>query len=434
MRKDTRRREFLKTAGYALTTSILAGNSKGANDRITVAFIGTGRMGMKSLECAMKQPGVEVVAVCDVYQPRLEEAAAFVQKNGQRARQVKDFREILADRSVDAVCISTPDHWHAYMTVEACKAGKDVYVEKPLCTFLEEGKKMVAAALRYNRVVQAGTMQRSGAHFRKACEIVRNGQLGKITFCRTFNFHDENAEGMGNPPDCDPPPELDWDLWLGPAPKRPFNPNRFGKDPTGWSAFRRFWDYAGGYTTDVGVHVLDIVHMAFSEPMPASVVALGGRYWVTDNTETPDTMEVAFEYPGFIAAYEYRLANSQPLLGRSYGTIFHGTKGTLFVDRSLYQVLPENDSGVHPIEEKAPPSDSFYVAHWANFLECVRTRQKPNSDIETCYRSTTACLLANIALRSRSRVDWDDRNQTIVQEAARKYLSREYREPWKLEV
>lgn len=432
MRKDTNRREFLKTAGCALTSSIFAGNLKGANDRVAVAFIGTGRMGMKNLECAMKQTNVQVVAVCDVYRPRLEEAVAFVEENGQRARPVKDFREIITDGSIDVVCISTPDHWHAYMTVEACKAGKDVYIEKPLCTFLVEGKRMVEAARKYERVVQAGTMQRSGAHFQKACEIVRSGQLGKITFCRTFNYHDEQAEGMGNPPDCDPPPGLDWDLWLGPAPKRPFNPNRFGKDPTGWSAFRRFWDYAGGYTTDVGVHVLDIVHMAFGEPMPTSVVALGGRLWVTDNTETPDTFEVTLDYPGFIVGYEYRLANSQPLFQSGYGTSFHGSKGTLFVNRSLYRVLPEADSGLAAAEEKV--SNESYTAHWANFLECVRTRQKPASDIETCYRSTAACLLANISLRSKRRVDWDDRNQTVVQHEARKYLSREYRHPWKLAV
>ncbi len=433
MRNEASRREFLKTTGRALTSSFLLGNLQGANDRVTVAFIGTGRMGMKNLECAMKQPNVQVVAVCDVYRPRMEEAAALVLKNGQRARQVKDFREIFADHSVDAVCISTPDHWHAYMTVEACKAGKDVYVEKPLCTFLEEGKLMIKAARQHQRVVQTGTMQRSGAHFQKACEIVRSGQLGKITFCRTFNYHDEKAEGLGNPPDCDPPADLDWDMWLGPAPKRPFNPNRFGKDPTGWSAFRRFWDYAGGYATDVGVHVLDIVHMAFGEPMPTSVVALGGKLWITDNTETPDTMEVTFEYPGFIVGYEYRLANSQPPFpGHYYGTTFHGCNGTLFVDRSLYQVIPEGDAGLAAGEEKV--SNESYTAHWANFLECVRTRQKPISDIETCYRSTLACLLANISLRSRMRIDWDDRKQTVVQEEARKYLSREYRAPWKLVV
>lgn len=427
------RREFLKTAASALTGSIFAANINGANDRIAVAFIGVGRMGMKSIECAMKQPGLEVTAICDVHQPRLEQAAAFVRRNGQRAREVKDFREILADRSIDVVCISTPDHWHAYMTVEACKASKDVYVEKPLCTFLEEGKTMLAAARKYNRVVQGGTMQRSGLHFQKACEIVRSGQLGKITFCRTFNYHDENAEGMGNPQDCDPPPGLDWDLWLGPAPKRPFNPNLFGNDPTGWSAFRRFWDYGGGYITDVGVHVLDIVHMALGEPMPSSVVALGGRYWVTDNTETPDTMQVTYEYPGFVTAYEYRLANSHPpILGHYYGTVFHGSKGTLFVDRSLYQMMPESGSGLQAVEEKA--SNESYTSHWANFLECVRTRQKPISDIETCYRSTAACLLGNIGLRSKLRIDWDDRTQTIAQEQARKYLSREYRAPWRLSL
>jgi len=431
------RRQLFQTAGATFTTSLFSGNLKGANDRIAAGFIGTGRMGLSNLGIAMKQPALQAVAVCDVYQPHLEEAVALAAKRGAQVKAVKDFREILADNSIDVICISTPDHWHAYMTVEACKAGKDVYVEKPLCTYIEEGLKMVEAARKYKRVVQAGTMQRSGIHFQKAVEIVRSGQLGKITFCRTWNTSNQPREGYGNPADSDPPPDLDWNMWLGPAPLRRFNANRWGVHPEmkrkPFPYFRYFWDYAGGALTDWGVHVLDIVHMAFNEPMPASTTALGGKFWITDNCETPDTLVVTWQYPeGFLATYENRLANGEMPLGQGYGTMFHGTKGTLYVNRSFYRVFPERGSGLEPVEVKQ--SNNSNDAHWANFLECIKTRQKPVSDIETCFRTTAACILGNIALRSKLRVDWDDRAKTVLQKDARRYLAARYRKPWKLVV
>ena len=232
------RRDFLKTAAAAFTTSIFTGNVRGANDRIRVAFIGMGRMGTDSMQTALKLPNVEVPTVCDVYQPNLEKAVAVSGRGPDgtpdarpKAKGITDFREILADKSIDVVNISTPDHWHAYMTVEACKNGKDVYVEKPICVAIEEGRKMVQAARKYDRVVQVGTWQRSGEHFQKAAEIVRSGKLGKVTFVRTWNYGHQKPEGIGNPPDAEPPADLDWDMWLGPAPQRAFNKNRFGVDP-----------------------------------------------------------------------------------------------------------------------------------------------------------------------------------------------------------
>ena len=194
------RRTFVTSAAAALTSQIFTGAVRGANDRISVAFIGLGKMGRDNLRFAMRQPNVEAVAVCDVYDRNRSWAVDLTHGH---ARAVHDFREILADKSIDAVCIATPDHWHAYMTVEACKAGKDVYVEKPVSTTIEEASKMVAAARKYNRVVQAGTMQRSAAHFQKAVEIVRSGELGKITFVRTWNYGHSAPEGIGNPPDSD---------------------------------------------------------------------------------------------------------------------------------------------------------------------------------------------------------------------------------------
>ncbi len=417
----------------------MTGAVRGANDRIRVAFIGMGRMGLSNLRVAMRQPGVEVAAVCDVYQPHLEKAVAMSARGendepGARpaAKGIADFREILRDKSIDAVCIATPDHWHPYMSVEACKAGKDVYVEKPICVALEEGRKMVQAARKYNRVVQVGTQQRSGVHFQKACEIVRSGKLGKITFCRTWNYSNQKEAGIGNPADSPPPPGLDWNMWLGPAPEREFNANRFGVDPKAFSHFRWFWDYAGGMMTDWGIHLLDIVQMAFDEAAPTSITALGGKYFIKDNRETPDTLQVTYEYPGFVCTYENRVHNAQSMFGQSYGILFHGTNATLFVDRSRYRLIPEKGVDLQEVEEKS--SNNHNQSHWANFLECIRTRQKPVSDIESGHRSTSTALLGNVALRSRLRIDWDAKNETTQQSAARRYLHREYRKPWKLEV
>src|SRR5438270_3579075 len=233
--RSSARRDFLRTAGAAaLTTSLFTGAVKGANDKVNVAFIGVGTMGSGNLGDAAKLPDVQITAVCDVYQTNLEKAQTQARKAGFEPKAVRDFREILADKSIDAVCIATPDHWHAYITVEACKNGKDVYVEKPACVYVDEGVKMVQAARKYNRVVQAGTMQRSGAFFQEAREIAKSGKLGEITFCRTWQASSTKKEGQGNPPDETPPPGLDWDLWLGPAPKRPYNVNRWGIAPNRW--------------------------------------------------------------------------------------------------------------------------------------------------------------------------------------------------------
>jgi predicted dehydrogenase len=424
------RREFMRVAGSALTAALTA---KGANDRISVGFIGMGTMGTENLKAAMEQkPEIAVSAVCDVYQPHLERAGALARRSGHKPKEIADFREILSDRSVDAVCISTPDHWHPYMTVEACKAGKDVYVEKPACVAVDEGRIMVEAARKYNRVVQGGTWQRSGAHFQKACEIAASGQLGKVAFCRTWIYNNAPRTGIGRPPEGTPPAGLNWDLWLGPAPARNFQPNRFGLYPNAYSYFRYFWDYAGGQLTDSGIHMLDIVHMAFGDRMPLAITALGGKYWLEDDTETPDTMQVSYEYPGFLASWEHRSQNTENQPRRLMGVTFHGSRGTLYVDRALYRVTPEKDSDLPASEMKR--TEDPHPLHWANFLDCVRTRKKPNSDIENCYKSSAACILGNVALRAGMRLDWDAPNQTTKQVEARKYLHREYRAPWKLEL
>ncbi len=449
MTQPSNRRDLLRSAAAAAATAanIFTRKVKGANGKINAGFIGMGKMGRANLRFAMQQDNLVPVAVCDVFQRNLDWA---VRDSQNQAKPYRDFREVLANKDIDVVCIATPDHWHPYMTVEACKAGKDVYVEKPICCVVDEGVKMVQAARKYERVVQAGTMQRSAKHFQAAIEIVRNGDLGDITFVRTWNYGNGDPKGWGNPPDSDPPPELDWDMWLGPAPKRPFNVNRFGVDPKDryFSNFRWFWDYAGGMMTDWGVHWLDIVQMAFKEEIPTEITALGGKLYVKDNTETPDTLQVTYMYPsGFIATYERRSGNAQSMFDKSGGILFCGNKGTMFLDRGGYKIVPEmrvrkpaETGNARPEMEPAmaeatvKSTDSGNANHWANFLECVRTRQKPISDIETCQRSTTTCLLGNVACRSGMKLDWDARKWTTTQSEPRQFLTREYRKPWKLVV
>jgi len=426
MREHITRREFLKNAGAAAAAAAVVGptllseRARGANDRIVVGAIGCGGMGSSDMSDFKANPDVEIAAVCDVDRHRLQEA---VQKAGGKAEAYSDFRKLLERKDIDAVIVATPDHWHALPTIHACEAGKDVYVEKPVATTVAEGRAMVDAARRYGRVVQVGMQQRSGAHFQRAVEIVRSGALGTITLCRTWNVGNETPEGIDNPPDCDPPPELDYDMWLGPAPKRPYNPNR------SHYSFRYFWDYAGGKITDWGTHLIDIIHWAMGVDAPLAVAASGGKYAVRDNRETPDTMEAAYDYPGFTMVYSYRGCNGRPLDGRGYGMQFHGTNGTLFVDREGFEVVPEEGR----MEAVSGGGSAQHEPHVRNFLDCVKSRARPISDIESAHRSTIAPHLGNIALLTGRKIHWDrDQEQILDDPAANRLLSRPYRAPWHL--
>jgi predicted dehydrogenase len=438
------RREFVKwsAAGVIVGRVVMQPRGirrderiRGANDRVAVALIGAGRQGRSDMGNAIEQPDTEVVAVCDVYEPNL----ALGLEAAPGAKPIRDFRRVLDDKAIDAVIIGTPDHWHAAQTILACEAGKDVYVEKPISVSIAEGRAMVNAARRYQRVVQAGTQQRSGKHFQQAAELVKAGRIGKVTQVRTWNFGNESPEGIGNPTDSAPPKELDWDMWLGPAPKRPFNANRFGVAPDRWSSFRWFWDYAGGMMTDWGVHWLDIVQLVMNVDAPRSISTSGGKFVLEDNRETPDTILATFQYPGFICTYENRAANAAPLLnGKSNGMLFHGTDGTLFVDRQGLEIVPETrkrgETAVERTEGlKVENSNQHHLDHMKNFLECVRSRKTPIADIEIGHRSTTTALLGNIAYRTGHRIEWDAARERIVGDArASAYLTREYRRPWKL--
>jgi len=441
------RREFMRRAtvtsigaGIALA-GIGAGNVLGANEKVLIGVIGTGKMGISDMEAFAKQPEVEIAAVADVYEPNLQKG---LKAAGEKAQAYRDFRQLLDRKDIDAVIVATPDHWHPLQTVLACQAGKDVYVEKPICTAVEEGKRMVEAARKYQRVVQVGLWQRSGIHFQKAIQLVQDGLIGKVSFVRTWNYSNIYPEGIGNPPDCDPPAALDWDLWLGPAPKVPFNWNRFGlpyDERDRWSTFRYFWDYANGWLGDWGVHLLDIVQWAMKVDGPNVITSPGGRFYLQDNSDVPDTLQTTLEYPGFVCLYENRLVNENSMWGKGYGIEFHGTDGTLFIDRSGFQVFPEKRNLGNKSVDRAPSVQMESVNdavgdHVRNFLDCIKSRKRPVCDIEIGHRSTSTCLLSNVAYRSKERLVWDVPNQKMIQGSAeaRKLLSREYRAPWKLVV
>ena len=274
-------------------------------------------------------PDASLVALAEVHRGRLEEGAALC---GGNARKYPDFRALLDDRQVDAVVISTPDHWHALMTMMACAAGKDVYVEKPLSLFVREGRWMTDVARRCNRIVQVGTQQRSGPHFQKGAELVRSGRIGQVVSARMW-FYRNVMPGFGSPPDADPPPELDYDMWLGPAPKRRYNPNR------SIYHFRWFWDYSGGQMTNLAQHSLDIVHWYLGATAPRAVSSSGGRFALRDNGETPDTQDALFEYDGWTASWSHREASRGAAPTR--GLEFCGTEGSLLISRKGFTLTPD---------------------------------------------------------------------------------------------
>ncbi len=437
------RRKFVRAAALAATaaTAPLAGNVLGANERIAVGLIGAGGMGRANLTDFLKNPDVEVAAICDVNQLNLEKALGMVGGTGAtgatggtggRPAAYRDFRQLLERKDIDAVIVATPDHWHALQAIYACQAGKDVYVEKPLALSIVEQQKMVKAARDANRVVQVGTQQRSGKHFQRAVELLRSGKLGNVSFVRTWNHENGYPTGIGNPPDSDPPATLDWDFWLGPAPRVPYNRNRAA--PT----FRWFWDYSGGKLTDWGTHLIDIVHWAMEVDGPTAASASGGKFFLQDNRETPDTLEVLYEYPGFVMVYSSRECNARGVEGKGYGMEFHGTLGTMLLDRSGFEIFPEfrrdGDEYLPRTAAMRVGGSDQHPPHVRNFLDCVKSRNRPISDIETGHRSTTASHLGNIAFRTGQKIHWDPAGERLLRATpeATALLSREYRRPWSL--
>jgi predicted dehydrogenase len=443
------RRQFGRTAAAAwVATAASSRRVLGANDRVRVGFIGLGNRGDQLLDAFLVQRDAEVVALCDIHQPYVAFAAT---KTGGQPTRHKDYRALLERKDLDAVAINTPDHWHALQMIHACEAGKDVYVEKPLSLVVSEGRAMVTAARRYDRVVQVGIHRRSAAFVREAAELVRNGAIGTVTVARAFHVQNEWPRGIGAPPDEAPPPGFDWDAWLGPAPKRAYNRNRT------FYRFRWFYDYSGGQVTNFGVHYLDAIHWALGHDAPLAVTAMGGKLAVEDNREIPDTLEVLWTYPGgtLVTFSQFNATAAPAAKDRRVEIEFRGTKGTLYLYGSGYEIVPEaitpNEfpartpvdrqlergyrTGAAPqIEPVVRTGGDADTAHHArNFLDCVKSRAACHCDIETGHRSTSATLIANVALKTKAFLEWDRKAERFANhDDANGMLTYRYRDPHRL--
>ncbi len=398
----------------------------GANDKVRIGLIGCGGMGQGDLTCFFLNPEVECPVVCDVDDSKMLKAASICEQNKRaKPEMVKDFRRILERKDIDAVLVATPDHWHAMPAVLACQAGKDVYVEKPLARTIDEGRAMVEAARKHNRIVQMGSQWRSCNHIIEAAEIVKSGKLGKVSIVRGWAYLDW-LPSIGKPADCPPPEGVDYDMWLGPAPKVPFNPNRFHFN------FRWFWDYAGGLMTDWGVHLINMMLMGMGQQAPKSVFSTGGKFVFDDNSETPDSQVAVYEFPDFTLIWEHKAGMNNGLHGRSWGVQWSGTEGTIILNDGGYQVITEPKKANIESERK-PGSGDPRPAHVRNFLECMKTRKPPVLNLEVGHHVSTVAHLGNIALRTGRKINWDGAQERVLDDpVADRMIGTDYRGPWKL--
>lgn len=429
------RRDFIKTTGV-LAAGIAAVSmpaiSACAGDKlIRCGLIGAKGMGFADLQAFLAQPNTQCVAICDVDQRVLDARITDTEKiQGSKPRGYHDFRQLIADKDVDVVIIGTPDHWHCLPFVEACRAGKDVYCEKPLGNSIEEINIMERVANKYKTVVQVGQWQRSDPHWKDAVNYVWSGKLGKIRTVRTWAYQGW-MEPVPVKPDSEAPEGVDYDFWLGPAPARPFNPNRFHFN------FRWFWDYAGGLMTDWGVHIIDYGLYGMQVKAPKSVMAMGGKFaYPDDAAETPDTMQVLFEYDGFTMLWDHGTGIDGGHFGRNHGVAYVGNNGTLVVDRDGWEVIPEKKKGKDLTErvELTKGVGKGLELHMANFLEGVRKGKRDlNCSIDIAANTARVAHLGNIALKTGRRLYWDSESSRFINdEQANRFLTPVYRNPWKL--
>jgi predicted dehydrogenase len=438
------RRTFAKAGATAAAFTLTAAQAQrvlGANERIRIGCIGVANRGRQVLDAFLDHSDVEVAALCDVAQSTLEAASKRV---GGKADLYSDFRKVLDRKDIDAVVIATPDHWHALQTVWACNAGKDVYVEKPLSVTIHEGRKMVEVARRTKRVVQVGIHRRSSKLYARAAELVQADRLGKVTVSRCYHLSNMFPAGIGKAAPSDPPKDLDWNMWLGPRPERPFQatiaPYKF-----------RWWDPFSSQVANNGVHFIDLIRWMTGDLAPASICAMGGRFAVDDDRTIPDTMEVTFQCPsGHLLIFGQYEANGNPALPQPGYCELRGTQGTAYIKDDLINILPERGGQfqdhkprMEPVQLKegdtAPTKSgnknlSLTSQHARNFLDCIKSRETPAGDVEIGHRSTTFSLLANISLATGLRLEWDAERERITNnQDANNLLHYEYRSPWKLE-
>ncbi|MGB8191077.1 MAG: Gfo/Idh/MocA family oxidoreductase [Chitinophagaceae bacterium] len=437
------RRRFLKqstalVSGAALLSALdnsafaLFSKRFSPADQVNIGAIGIKGMGWSNVIAALKQQGVNLVALCDVDKSVLDQRMNELAKLNVDASKVKtynDYRQLLDQKDVDAVIIGTPDHWHALMMIHACQAGKDVYVEKPVGNSIAECRAMVAAQKRYNRVVQVGQWQRSQQHFRDAVDFVYSGQLGNIRTVKIWCY-----QGWMRPasvvPDTAPPAGVDYQKWLGPARTRPFNASRFHFN------FRWFWDYAGGLMTDWGVHLLDYGLLGMKAPVPKTVVSLGGKFAYPDlSQETPDTLTALYEFDNFNLVWDHAMGIDNGSYGRDHGIAYIGNNATLVLNRGGWEVVEEKNSKNKVSKQLMKPSDNGLDKHWENFIAVVRSRKMSelNCPVEAGAHVATVAQMGNISFRSGQRVIWDKSAGKFTDEKLnRQYMMSEYHNGYKL--
>lgn len=433
MQETLSRRGFVKTSlAAAVTAQAVSRRAHSANERIRLGVIGVGNRGGQLIDSILPHEDADIVALCDVYKPFLDKWSA---KLTDKPAVYGDYRRILERNDIDAVVIATPDHWHALQTVHACDAGKDVYVEKPLSLTIHEGRRMIEAARRNQRVVQVGVHRRSGELFYELAAFVQNGGIGKVTVANCHRLNNMSPNGIGKSAPTDPPQNLDWDMWLGPQAKRPYQDNiapyKF-----------RWWKAYSSQIGNWGVHYFDLLRWVLGEEAPASVVALGGRYAVDDDRTIPDTMQAIFEFAsGRLLSFGQFEANGAPAFAKSADVELRGTLGTLYAGDRGYDAVPDRGGQfqdeaprIEPVQKKSlNPNANLTTLHMRNFLDCIKSRDLPKADVEIGHKSTIFAHLGNIALETRSRIDWDPLSERITNnEAANALLHYEYRAPWVL--
>ncbi len=403
-------------------------------DQINVGAIGLNGMGWADLSAAIKIPGVNVVALCDIDKNVLDKRMNELSKmkvDTSRVKTYGDYRNLLERKDIDVVIIGTPDHWHALIMMEACQAGKDVYVEKPVGNSIGECRAMVAAQQKYNRVVQGGQWQRSQQHFKDAVDFVHSGQLGNIRTVKVWCY-----QGWMKPgpvvPDSAPPPGVDFAAWLGPAPTRTFNSSRFHFN------FRWFWDYAGGLMTDWGVHLLDYGLLGMKADVPRSIAALGGNFAYPDlYEETPDTLTTLYEFDGFNLVWDHAMGIDNGSYGRDHGIAYIGNNGTLVLSRGGWEVIEEKQSRNKISRPFEKASDNGLDKHMANFIGVVRSRkmEELHCSIQDGAHVATVAQMGNISLRSGQRLVWDKAAGKFADEKInQEYFMKEYHNGYKLPV
>ena len=427
------RRTFIQNtaAGAAVTLFSPYGIAAPRATKYRTALIGSGWWGMNILRAAIAAGQSKVVAICDVDQSQVGKAAAEVEKlNGDKPKQYNDFRELLATEKPEIVIVATPDHWHPLICIAAVQAGAHVYVEKPISHTINEGKAMVAAARKTGKVVQVGTHRRVSPHNISGRDFIRSGKAGKIGMVRTF-VHYGGGPGQVTP-DSEAPKGLDWDMWCGPAPLRPFNTKMH---PRG---FRQYLDYANGTLGDWGIHWLDQLLWIMEEKYPRKVFSAGGRAIKTDNTDAPDHQVAVYEFENFTATWEHRqfagnnAEKTHPQ--QAVGCYFYGTEGTFhmgWLDGWTFYPTDSKKPVIHEDAKLDLPDQQNIANLWADFLDSIDKKRTPVCDIEIGHRSSNMALLGMLSMKAGRSIEWDGEKGIIKNDPeANKLLERAYRKGW----